>query len=191
MNKVDCLVIYGPSGVGKSTIISKIMEIYFDIFDFTISHTSRPIRIGENDGINYYFVCEEKINDMIKNNEFIEYTKFADNYYGTSKTAIDIVKNNKKVCILDLDINGIKSMKGIKEYNSLYVYIAPPSIDELKKRLKFRGEQKESITKRIDQAINDMNDNIHELFNKVIINDNLQMATTELKQYIETNITKN
>jgi len=191
MNKIDCLVIYGPSGVGKSTIISKIMEIYSDIFDFTISHTSRLIRMGETDGINYYFVCEEQINDMIKNNEFIEYTKFADNYYGTSKTAINIVKNNKKVCILDLDINGIKSMKKIKEYNSLYVYIAPPSIDELKKRLEIRGEKKESIIKRIDQAKNDMNSDIHKLFDKIIINDNLYLAITELKQYIETNITKN
>lgn len=186
-NNIECLVIYGPSGVGKSTIISEIMEYYSDMFDFTVSHTSRHIRPGEDEGVDYYFVNKDTMTNMIKNNEFIEHTEFAGNFYGTSKKAINDITQHKKICILDLDLNGIKSMKQLN-YKSLYVCIIPPSVEELRKRLTLRSENEQSIERRIKQAQEDMNDDTYKLFDKVIVNDNLQDAINELKHYVYYNI---
>jgi guanylate kinase len=144
------LVLCGPSGAGKSTLLKKMMEKYKQYFGFSVSHTTRSARPGEENGVAYNFVSKEDMQKAIENDEFIEHATFAGNMYGTSKAAVETVIEKGLICILDIDVQGVISMKKTS-FSSNYVFIMPPSEEILKERLKGRGtETEESLEKRLN-----------------------------------------
>ncbi|VBB33206.1 unnamed protein product [Acanthocheilonema viteae] len=124
------IVISGPSGGGKSTVIAKAMEEYPNGFAFAISHTTRKPRPGEVNGKNYWFVTEEKFKEMIKDNEFLEYATFGGNMYGTSKKALGDVSKAGCVCILDVELQGVRSIHKCG-LDAKYILIRAPSLEIL------------------------------------------------------------
>lgn len=150
MNKGKLFVISGASGVGKSTVLAKVMEARKDL-TFSVSATTRAPRPGEQEGISYYFVSKEKFMDMIVAGEFLEYDDHMDNYYGTPKTQLE-EKLSRGHVLLDIEPNGAFIVKNVRPDAEL-IFIAPPSLEELEKRLRSRGDtSEEQITKRLDRS---------------------------------------
>ena len=180
------VVICGPSGVGKSTIINKLMCEVPSVFGFSVSHTTRKPREGEVDGVNYHFITRDEFMLEKQRGEFIETAEFSGNMYATSKMAIKDVQDKKQVCILDLEMKGVKQIKETKEIDPLYVFIRPPSIDDLERRLKGRKtETEESLQKRLRVAKSDLEYvSCSNVFDIVIVNDEVDKATQKLKDFI-------
>jgi len=146
------LVLCGPSGSGKSTLIKQLMNDFKDVFGFSVSHTTRSPRPGEIDGKDYHYVSKEVMQDGINNGEFIESAIYAGNIYGTSKKSIQDVQLCNRICILDIDSQGVKSIKQTQLY-PLYVFVQPPSMEVLEQRLRARStETEESLQKRLQIA---------------------------------------
>jgi len=179
------LVLCGPSGAGKSTLLKKMLEKYRKHFGFSVSHTTRKPRAGEEDGKAYHFVSRENMELAIGRGEFIEHAVFAANMYGTSKAAVETVRAKGLICILDIDVQGVRSMKQT-DLNPNYVFVKPPSIEELEKRLKARGtETEESLARRLDAAHQDLlyGDEPGN-FHLVLINDDLEETYTKLENFL-------
>ncbi|CCD26359.1 guanylate kinase NDAI_0H01850 [Naumovozyma dairenensis CBS 421] len=179
------IVISGPSGAGKSTLLKKLFQEYPDTFGFSVSSTTRNPREGEVHGKDYNFATVEEFKQMIDANKFIEWAQFSGNYYGTTVDSVKEVSSSGKTCILDIDMQGVKSVKDKTDLNARYLFIAPPSIDDLRKRLEGRGtETEESLNKRLSAATAEMeyaNTGAHD---KIIVNDDLDKAYAELKDFI-------
>ena len=180
------VVICGPSGTGKTTMINKLMSDYPNIFGFSVSHTTRKPRVGEINGVNYHFVTRDEFSSGVERGDFIESAEFSGNLYATSKQAIKDIQDKGKICILDLEMNGVKQMKTAKDINPLYIFIKPPSIAELESRLEGRNtETEESMAKRLTAAKLDLQYvSKSEMFDTVIINDEVSEATNELANFI-------
>jgi guanylate kinase len=180
------VVICGPSGVGKSTIIEKLMSEVPSVFGFSVSHTTRKPRYGEVDGVNYHFITRDEFMLGKQRGEFIECAEFSGNMYATSKMAIKDIQDKGQVCILDLEMKGVKQIKETKEIDPRYVFIQPPSIDDLERRLKGRKtETEESLEKRLNVAKSDLEYvSSSSVFDIVIVNDDVDKATKELKEFI-------
>ncbi|RLN98631.1 hypothetical protein BBJ28_00024786 [Nothophytophthora sp. Chile5] len=146
------LVIAGPSGVGKGTLINLLLEKFPNIFGFSVSHTTRGPREGEVDGVAYHFTSREKVLEEIKAGLFLEHADVHGNVYGTSKRAVQNVQEKGKICILDIDIQGVQQVKksGIR---AKYLFISPPSMEELEQRLRGRAtETEDKIQLRVKNA---------------------------------------
>lgn len=187
MSKLVPVVFSGPSGVGKSTLLKKLFKEYPDAFGFSVSHTTRPPRDGEQNGIDYHFVTRETMQSEIAQNNFIEYAEFANKMYGTSKKSIKDVLESNRICILDIDEQGVKNLKKINDMACKFVFISPPSVDELRKRLNSRGtETEETLKNRMDTAISAINySKVSGAYDSVIINDELDKAYAELRAYLQ------
>ena len=183
-NLPKCLVFYGPSGVGKSTLIKMLMKKYPNAFSFTISHTTREPRSGESDGIEYYFNDRDVFLEKVIMGEFIEWTEFSSNLYGTSKNAIYDATKLGQTCILDLDLNGVKSMKELDEFNINFILVKPTSFDELRKRLEYRNTDINVLEERIKQATIDFHTIDEKEFDLILINDNLETTFDKLESFI-------
>lgn len=179
------LVICGPSGCGKSTLLKILMKEYKNYFGFTVSHTTRKPRPGEVDGKDYHFVTRHEMQQAIEKGEFIEYVEYSKNLYGTSKNAIKAVQEKGLVCVLDIEVEGVKKIKKT-DLNPRYIFIKPPSIDALKERLQKRGtETDEIINERICRAKKELEyGEIPGNFDTSILNDCLEDAYKELKNYL-------
>ncbi|KAF7993829.1 hypothetical protein HCN44_011098 [Aphidius gifuensis] len=179
------LVLCGPSGSGKSTLIKKMFDEFPDEFGFSISHTTRQPRPGEIDGKHYYFTTKEKMKDQIDRGEFIESAVFSNNMYGTSKKAVEDVTNLGKICVLDIDMQGVKKIKNTN-LDPLFVFIKPPSIEELERRLIARKtETEESLKHRLSIAVEEMKyGETPGNFHMVIVNDNFTEAYNDLKEFV-------
>ncbi|ODV87808.1 hypothetical protein CANARDRAFT_173707 [[Candida] arabinofermentans NRRL YB-2248] len=179
------IVISGPSGTGKSTLLKKLFAEYPSTFGFSISNTTRAPRAGEKDGVDYNFSTVEEFKKMIDENKFIEWAQFSGNYYGTSfKGVSDVSEKLKRTCILDIDMQGVKLIKK-SDMNPRYLFIAPPSIEELRTRLEGRGtETSESLEKRISAASAELEYAKNGGHDKIIVNDDLEKAYKELKEFI-------
>ncbi|XP_014489521.1 PREDICTED: guanylate kinase isoform X2 [Dinoponera quadriceps] len=180
------LVLCGPSGSGKSTLIKRLFDEYPDTFKFSVSHTTRAPRPGEENGTHYHFTDKEKMQEQIKNGEFIESATFSGNLYGTSKRAVEDVRSLGKVCVLDIDIQGVKQIKRTSHLDPLYVFVKPPSIAELERRLKFRNtETEESLERRLSVAKAEMEyGETPGNFDIIIENDDLEKAYETLRSFI-------
>ena len=151
MSKGKLVVISGASGVGKGTVLSLMMQQREDLF-FSVSATTRPARPGEVDGVHYYFVTKEQFEDMIARGEFLEYDAHAANYYGTPRAQAD-EKRNKGHVLLDIEPNGAKQVKAAAPDATL-IFIMPPSVEELERRLRGRGDTpEEQIVMRMERAV--------------------------------------
>jgi len=175
------IVICGPSGVGKGTIITKLMATFPAVFGFSVSHTTRAPRPGEVDGVHYNFISKPEFEDAVERGEFIEYAKVHTNYYGTTFHGVEKIRQQNKICILDIDIQGVQNVKKSK-LDCRTVFISPPSMTELETRLKGRAtETADKIKIRLDNAIAEMNYGQQQgNFDKIVVNDNLEHAFERL-----------
>ncbi|XP_075878920.1 guanylate kinase 1b isoform X3 [Nelusetta ayraudi] len=191
MSRPRPVVLSGPSGAGKSTLLKRLMKEHEGVFGFSVSHTTRNPRPGEEDGKDYHFTTREAMQEGIDNGEFIENAEFSGNMYGTSKSAVEDVQAQNLICILDVDIQGVRRIKET-DLNPIYISIQPPSMEILEKRLRDRQtETEESLQKRLDAARIDMELSKEPgVFDIVIINDDLERAYDELKAILNEEIQK-
>ncbi|XP_017262567.1 guanylate kinase 1b isoform X2 [Kryptolebias marmoratus] len=185
------VVLSGPSGAGKSTLLKRLMKEHEGVFGFSVSHTTRNPRPGEEDGKDYHFTTREAMRESIDEGQFIENAEFSGNMYGTSKAAVEDVRAKNLICILDVDIQGVRRIKET-DLNPIYISIQPPSMEVLEKRLRDRQtETEESLQKRLEAARIDMELSKEPgMFDIVIINDDLERAYEELKAILNEEITK-
>ncbi|XP_023725450.1 guanylate kinase isoform X2 [Cryptotermes secundus] len=179
------LVICGPSGSGKSTLLQRLFAEFPHKFGFSVSHTTRSPRPGEVDGKHYHFTTKEAMTEAIARGEFIESAEFSQNIYGTSKAAVHAVLSEGKVCVLDIDMQGVKKVKQL-DMNPLYIFIMPPSVEELESRLRERGtETAESLQRRLDAAREEIEyGNTPDNFDLVVVNHSLDKAYASLREFV-------
>ena len=180
------LVIAGPSGVGKGTLIGMLMKAHPDKFGFSVSHTTRAPREGEKDGVHYNFTTSEDMERRIAKGEFLEYARVHGKIYGTSFAAVRAVAEGgePKCCVLDIDVQGADLVRKAK-LPAGFVFIAPPSMEELERRLRGRGTESESdVEKRIANARGEMDRrNEKGLFDEVIVNDDLDETYKRFEKF--------
>jgi len=187
---LDPLVVCGPSGVGKGTMIQKFMEEWNgkDQFQFTVSHTTRSPRPGEVNGIHYHFVDIPSIKRGIENGEFLEHAEVHGNYYGTSWQSLRDIQKMGKHCLLDIDVQGVKNMKRMESdtLKPKYIFISPPSLEVLQERLIGRQtESVESVARRTANAKAEMEYGLEKgNFDALIINHDLNEACQEFASTI-------
>ncbi len=180
MPKGKLFVISGASGVGKSTVLAKVMEAREDL-RFSVSATTRSPRPGEVDGVSYYFVTKEKFQHMIANHEFLEYDAHMDNYYGTPRRQLE----EKLLCgsvILDIEPNGAFNVRREKE-DAVLIFIAPPSLEELEHRLRSRGDtSEEQIRVRQERVVWEMEQS--KAYDHVVVNDQVDTCAEKILEII-------
>lgn len=175
-------VVSAPSGTGKTTIIKQSQEYLPDIV-FSVSHTTRSPRPNEVNGKDYFFISESEFKSKISENDFLEWAEVHGNYYGTSKSQIQDQVKKGKIVILDIDVQGAMQVKDSDELNPVYIFIEPPSVDELEKRLLNRATENEiSLRKRISNARNELT--FKNRYDYVIVNDDLDTAVQKFTNII-------
>lgn len=175
------IVLSGPSGSGKNTVCDEVKKNNKNIWE-SISMTSRKPRKGEIDGKSYYFVTEEEFKKNIEDNNMLEYAKFAGNYYGTPKKNIQKHLDNGEDVILVIEIQGALQIKQ-KVAQALFVFLLPPSMKELKRRLIDRNTESSSkVMERFERAYKEINE--LSKYNYVIVNDNVKDAAKKLESII-------
>ena len=175
------VVLSSPSGAGKTTITKKIQQKYRS-FKLSVSHTTRKPRSNEINGVDYHFVSKKFFENLVKNNEFYEYAKIFDNYYGTLKKNINdtIIKND---IIFDIDWQGTKQLSRFKELNLLKIFLIPDSENELKKRLISRNQNSpEEIEERFNAYKYDVKH--WKDYDYIIINKNLENCFNQIEKII-------
>jgi len=176
------IVFCGPSGVGKGTLIEMLMKHFpNEQFGFSVSHTTRKPRDGEKDGVHYNFSTVDNMREEISDGKFVEHAEVHGNFYGTSCSGVESVQSSGKVCILDIDVQGVRNVKE-STLDPYYVFIAPPSMDALEKRLRGRGsESEDDVNKRLANATNELEYGKGDgNFDHVLTNDNVSVAFDEL-----------
>lgn len=175
------IVISGASGVGKGTVVKAMMEKRKDLY-FSVSATTRPPRPGEADGKDYYFVTPEQFQEMIRRGDMLEYDEHAKNYYGTPRAQVE-EKRAKGHVLLDIEPNGAKNVK--RNYpEALLIFIMPPSVEELERRLRGRNDTPEDqITIRMERAKWEMEQ--RSWYDHVVVNDDAQRCAQEILTLID------
>lgn len=175
------IVISGPSGCGKGTVVQEILKTNNKTW-LSISCTSRDPRPGEVDGKDYYFLTTEKFEKRIKENKFLEYAKYSDNYYGTPRDIIQEKLDQGIDVILEIEIQGALKIKEMLE-ETIFIFILPPTIKELKRRLEGRNtETKDKITKRFLTAYKELNEVTK--YNYVVVNDEVELAAKKVNSIL-------
>ncbi len=172
------IIFSAPSGAGKTTIVKSLLAQGLPL-EFSVSATSRPPRIGETDGKDYYFLTADQFREKIKKEEFIEWEEvYTDKFYGTFKSEISRIWDRGNHVIFDVDVLGGMNLKKIFGDMALALFIMPPSVEELERRLRGRNTDPEEIIKqRIEKAVYELGFSSN--FDKIIVNDNLEKAKQE------------
>ena len=181
INKI--IIITAPSGAGKTSITKFLMQ-HFPQLAFSVSAATRKARGDEKDGIDYHFISLEDFQHKIQHNEFIEWEMvYEGKYYGTLKTELERIWNLNKIPILDIDVKGAIHVKQQFSGSSLSIFIEPPSVAELKKRLESRGtESVEAIAARVNKASYEISFKDH--FDQIIVNDDLEKACIKATEIV-------
>ena len=176
MQKGLLLVVSGPSGCGKGTVLKEVMQqqnLYY-----SVSLTTRAPRPGEVDGVQYHFVSKERFEEMIARDEVLEHAEFCGNYYGTPRDAVEAMRNNGKNVILEIEVQGAQQVMQ-KCPDAVSIFIAPPSMTELEKRLRGRGTEAEAvIQKRLATASGELKDAPN--YKYLVVNDQVETAAQEI-----------
>lgn len=180
MSKGSLFIVSGPSGCGKGTILAEILKD--ERFYYSISATTRAPRPGEADGVNYRFLTKEKFEELIAGDGMLEYASYCDNYYGTPRKPVEDMLNEGRHVILEIEVQGaLNVMK--KRPDAVSVFILPPSMKELRRRLNKRGtETEEAIGKRLSQAEREIK--MASQYDYVMINGELELAVNDLLSII-------
>ena len=179
----NLVIITAPSGSGKTTLCKQILKKE-DRVKFSISHTSRKMRQNEKNGIDYYFVTNEEFLDGIDKDEFIEWNYHFDCYYGTSKSQIKKSIDKKIPILLELDVKGALAIQKLYPDQTVSIFIEPPSINDLKIRLKKRGSDSDKIIAKRLQRI-DFELSHKSNFDFTVVNDKLEVATNQILEIIK------
>ena len=180
MSKGKLIVISGASGVGKGTVLGIMMKKRKDL-SFSVSATTRPPRPGEVDGVHYYFISREKFEEMIAQGAFLEYDAHAANYYGTPRAQAE-EKRERGPVLLDIEPAGAKQVRS-RVPDAELIFIMPPSMEELERRLRGRGDTpEEQIRLRMDRAIWEMEQRIW--YDHVVVNDDPERCADEILKII-------
>ena len=177
------IVISAPSGAGKGTVIAELLKNDDKTRWLSVSATSRAMREGEKEGINYYYITEEDFKEKIENDYFLEYTNYAGNYYGTPKESIKKKLDQGIDVILEIEIEGATNIKKLIP-EALFIFIMPPSLKDLIKRLKKRGtESNDKIIKRFHEAYKEINEVTK--YNYVVVNDKIEDTVDTIESIIK------
>lgn len=171
------ITISAPSGAGKSTICERLINEMPNL-KMSISYTTRKPRVNEKNGENYYFIDKDTFQSMINSNEFIEWAEVYGNYYGTSKNLIYEIINSGKDVLLDIDTQGAKNIKNLFP-ESILIFIIPPSLQELERRLRNRGEDPEIMKIRLLKAKDEIAQ--YKFYDYLVVNNQLELAINDIK----------
>ncbi len=176
MKKGKLVVISGPSGVGKGTVLGIMLKKRAD-FIFSVSATTRSPRPGEEDGVHYYFITKERFEEMIAQGEFLEYDAHAKNYYGTPRAQAE-EKQSRGTVLLDIEPAGAKQVKSAAP-EAVLIFVMPPSVEELERRLRSRGDTPEDqIQLRMERAVWEMEQ--RHWYDHVVVNDDENRCAEEI-----------
>ncbi|WRT63868.1 guanylate kinase [Kwoniella shivajii] len=180
------LVVCGPSGTGKSTLLTKLFADHPGQFGFSVSHTTRNPRSGEENGKQYHFVTRDEFMERVGNGEFLEWAEFGGNCYGTTFAALTALYPRR--CILDIELQGVLQLRSKASLQTppldpVYLFLAPPSIETLKARLSGRGTETDaSIRKRLDAAKAEIEYALQGKHDVYIVNEDLKIAGDKLEK---------
>ena len=178
----NLICISAPSGSGKTTLCKLVREIKPELI-WSVSCTTRNPRKNQKDGEDYNFISIKKFEYLIENGKFAEWENVHGNYYGTLKSYLDSAIDKKKTVLLELDVNGTESIQNLYPDNSHSIFIVPPNIESLRKRLKYRGSESEhGIEKRLRRFKKEMA--FKDRFDTLLINDNINVAKNEFLQIL-------
>lgn len=177
------IIVSAPSGAGKTTIVRRLMQAGLNL-EFSVSAASRPPRANEINGRDYFFISIEAFREKISNGELLEWQEvYKDNYYGTLKREVERIWNRGHHVLFDVDVQGGINLKKLSPEITLSIFIMPPSLEELGKRLRLRStETEENITRRLEKAASEIT--FSGQFDKIIINDDLDKAVHEAIQTV-------
>ncbi|MBP1525418.1 MAG: guanylate kinase [Spiroplasma ixodetis] len=187
--KGKLIILSGPSGVGKGAIIAKLFADKSLNLAYSVSMTTRKQRNKEQDGINYFFVDVSTFLNHVKGNDFLEYTNFIGNYYGTSKSYVLNLQNQGYNVILEIEVDGASQvLKNYEHRNDIMsIFIMPPSYQELEQRIRMRASESEAIIeKRLNKAKEEFK--VQHEYDYIVINDDLDIAVKEITDIIKNNI---
>lgn len=177
------IIITAPSGAGKTSITRYLLH-HFPRLAFSVSAATRPQRPDEQDGVDYYFLSLEEFQHKIQNQEFVEWEMvYEGRYYGTLKQELKRIQQLNKIPVLDIDVKGAIHIQEQYPEHSLSIFVQPPSIEELRRRLEARAtESAEALQDRLNKAAYEISFRHH--FNHIVINDNLQKACEEARRMV-------
>ncbi|MBQ6863495.1 MAG: guanylate kinase [Clostridia bacterium] len=179
--KGNLLVLSGPSGCGKNTVLDALMA-KDDAICQTVSATTRAARVGERNGVDYYFLSEKDFLHRVENDEFVEYVKYANRYYGTLKSEIDSNLNSGKTVVMVIEVNGAQNIKRLYP-QAKTIFLMPPSPDLLRDRILGRGEMDaEELDRRLSIAMKEMEKK--DDYDFIVINDELDKAVEDVYKII-------
>jgi guanylate kinase len=176
------IIVSAPSGTGKTTVLQQTMR-QVERLVFSVSHTTRQPRPGEQDRRDYFFISTQQFEEMIKNNGFLEWALVHDNYYGTALASLRAGLDAGFDIVLDIDVQGAEIVRQQSRLETIDIFIAPPDQAELEKRLRRRGtEDEQTIRKRLANAVEEMNQ--CSKYEYLIVNDSVENAVTMLSGII-------
>ena len=171
-------VVSAPSGAGKTTLLHRLFE-EFPVLEFSVSTTTRAPRPGERDGVDYFFMSRRQFEKMRDAGEFAEWAEVHGNYYGTSRRWVDEALSQGRHVVFDIDVQGMSQLLQHYRQHMVTVFIVPPSMEELRRRLEGRGEAPENIAVRLAGAAKEMKRALS--YDYIVINDDLDTAYDELR----------
>ena len=182
--KQKIIILTAPSGAGKTSLTRHLLKKFPDELAFSISAATREARGKEKNGVDYYFISEEEFTNKIQHEEFVEWEMvYEGKYYGTLKSELQRIWNDNKTPLLDIDVKGAIHVQQQHPENTLVLFIEPPSIEELKRRLNSRGtEDEDSLNARVSKASYELS--FKHSFNQVIINTDFEKACKEVETFV-------